>query len=147
MKLQTNVHLSLALLIAMFFMTFSTVLAASAPTSIDFHLIVLPILKDSCFACHLPDGDAVRAAKDTALEKKINKEVGDGIDDFTMDEKFPFPADKSVSKQLKHLENELTQHTMPPKEQVKFGLGLPLSDKNRKLLLDWVIQQKKVFKP
>ncbi len=125
-----------------FYIAFTTQAFADNTLPIDFYKTVLPILKNSCFACHVAGTNAPDASKDPVLIKKKNKVVGDGIDDFTMDEKFPFPADKSVTKQLKHLEKELTQHNMPPDSQSKLGLGLPLSDKNRKILLDWIAQEK-----
>ena len=36
-----------------FFLTSFTAFADNVPTPIDFHQTVLPILKDSCFACHV----------------------------------------------------------------------------------------------
>ena len=56
----------------------------------------------------------------------------------------PSAGEDPVAKQLKHLEKELTKKMMPPDDQAKLGLGAPLSDKNRKILLDWVAQQKKL---
>jgi hypothetical protein len=41
------------------------------------------------------------------------------------------------------LEKELTKGFMPPRVQAETGLGLPLSDQNRKTLLSWVAQEKK----
>jgi len=117
---------------------------ASADTPIDFHKTIVPILKDSCYACHVPGADASFTSKDPIMEKKIKKDVGAGIDALTMGDKFPFPDEDPAAKQLKHLEKELTKRMMPPGDQAKLGLGLPLSDKNRKILLDWVAQQKKL---
>jgi hypothetical protein len=117
---------------------------ASADTSIDFHKTIVPILKDSCYACHVPGAAAPSVSQDPILLKKIKKEIGDGVNALTMGDKFPFADDDPAAKQLKHLEKELTKQMMPPEAQAKLGLGLPLSDKNRKILLDWVAQQKKL---
>ena len=83
------------------------------------------------------------AGTDPVMAKKIKKETGDSLDDFPMGDQFPFPDEEPVAKQLKHLEKELSKGLMPPEAQAKLGLGLPLSDKNRKILLNWVDQQKK----
>lgn len=128
-------------LIAAFLTTFSAG-AQAGNTPIDFHQTVLPILKDSCFACHVPGGDAPYASRDPLVAKKIKKEVGDAMDHLTMGDRFPFVDEDSPAKQLKHLNKELTKEMMPPDDQGKLGLGLPLSDKNRKILLDWVTQEK-----
>lgn len=128
------------LFLTSFFINF-TAFADSAPTPIDFHQTVLPILKDSCFACHIP-GSAY-AGTDLVMAKKIKKEIGDSLEDFPMGDQFPFPDEEPAAKQLKHLEKELSKGLMPPEAQAKLRLGLPLSDKNRKILLNWVDQQKK----
>jgi|GEM_PF-2443016 hypothetical protein len=112
-------------------------------TPIDFHATIVPILKDSCFACHVPGAAAPYAGTDPVTAKKIKKEVGDGVDALTMGDKFPFADEDPAAKQLKHLEKELAKGFMPPKAQAKLSLGLPLSDKNRKILLSWVAQEKK----
>jgi len=119
-------------------------LADTAPTLIDFHKTIVPILKDSCYACHVPGAAAPYKGGDPILAKKIKKEIGDGTDALTMGDKFPFTDEDPEAKQLKHLEKELTKQMMPPDAQATLGLGLPLSDKNRKILLDWVAQQKKL---
>jgi hypothetical protein len=130
-----------AFLALLFFVSFSAAWADTAPAAIDFHQTVLPILKDSCFACHLPGGDAPYASKDPGLEKKIKKEAGDGVEALTMGDKFPFASDDSPAKQLKHLEKLISRQKMPPRSQSELGLGLPLTDKNRKVLLDWIAQE------
>ncbi len=128
-------------LIAAFLTVFSTG-ARAGNTPIDFHQTVLPILKDSCFACHVPGADDPYASKDPLVAKKVKKEVGHALENLTMGDKFPFVDEDSPAKQLKHLDKELTKQMMPPDDQDKLGLGLPLSDKNRKILLDWVAQEK-----
>ena len=115
---------------------------ADNPVPVNFHQTVLPILKDSCFACHIPNGAPPYAGTDPVLAKKIKKEIGDALEDFTMADTFPFPADEPAAKQLKQLEKELNKGFMPPDAQAKLSLGLGLSDKNRKVLLNWLAQQK-----
>jgi hypothetical protein len=117
--------------------------ADAPPAAIDFHQTVLPILKDSCFACHVPGANAPYTGQDPVLAKKIKKIVGGGLDALTMGDKFPFVDDDPADKQLKHLQKELSKGFMPPRSQAETGLGLPLSDKNRKILLDWVAQEQK----
>lgn len=134
-------------LIAMIFITgfYASIAAADNATPappIDFQKNIVPILKDSCFACHVPGAAAPYVGQDPILAKKIKKEIGDSTDALTMGDKFPFADEDPAAKQLKHLEKELTKSLMPPEAQAKLGLGLPLSDKNRKILLDWVHQQK-----
>jgi hypothetical protein len=140
MKIHYKTFLLMIFLSTLCFVTLG--FADPAPTAIDFHQTVLPILKDSCFACHISGGDAPYASKDPELEKHIQKIAGHGVDNLTMGDKFPFPSDDPAGKQLKHMEKELSKQLMPPKSQAKLGLGLPLSDKNRKILLDWVAQEK-----
>jgi hypothetical protein len=115
---------------------------ADNPSPVDFHPTVLPILKDSCFACHIPNGAPPYAGTDPVLAKKIKKEIGDALEDFTMSDTFPFPTGDPSAKQLKELGKELSKGFMPPDAQAKLGLGLGLSDKNRKVLMNWVAQQK-----
>ncbi len=122
------------------------VYADSPPVLIDFHQTVLPILKTSCFACHVPNATAPYAGTDPVIDTKIKKEIADALEDFTMGDRFPFPADEPTAKQLKHLEKELSKGFMPPDEQAKLGLGSAVSDKNRKILLDWVIWQRALQK-
>ena len=144
MKIQLKeAFISLLFLAAFSMIVNSQAFADTAPASIDFHKTVLPILKDSCFACHAPGSDASNTSKDPILVKKIKKEVSDGLEALTMGDKFPFADDDPAAKQLKHLEKELSKGFMPPEAQAKLKLGLPLSNKNRKILLDWVAQQKK----
>jgi len=127
--------------LAAFFMTLDA-FADNAQPPVDFHQTVLPILKDSCFACHVPNAAVPYTGTDPVLAKKIRKEIGDALEDLTMADKFPFPADEPSAKQLKQLEKELSKGLMPPDDQAKLKLGLDLSDKNRKILLNWVAQQK-----
>jgi hypothetical protein len=132
------------LAVALFIGTFaSQAMADTAPAAIDFHKTVLPILKSSCFACHVAGADKPYTSKDPAIEKKIQNAVSDGLDALTMGDKFPFPSEQSPGKQLHHLEKVLTKGFMPPESQAKYGIGQPLSDKDRKVLLKWVAQVQK----
>jgi len=131
------------LLIAVMGLT-SFALADNLP--IDFHQTVLPILKDSCFACHVAGADTAYASKDPAVEKMIKRESLNGVNDFPMSDQFPFADKDPATKQLEHLEKELSRSFMPPHAQDKLGLGLSLSDKNRQVLLEWVAQEQKKAK-
>jgi len=134
-------NLLIAALFLVFLLKTFNAFADNGQSLIDFKQTILPILKDSCFACHAPGAGYV--GTDPVVAKKIKKEIGDSLDDFPMGDQFPFPDAESVAKQLKHLDKELSKNLMPPEAQAKLGLGLPLSDKNRKILLNWVDQQKK----
>ena len=118
---------------------------ADGTPAIDFKKTVLPILQNSCFACHV-SGTKVTLPTDPDLAKKANKEIADAMEDFTMGNQFPFPCDEPVAKQIKHLEKTLSKGFMPPHSQTKLGLGSPLSDDDRKTLLAWVAQQKQLLK-
>jgi hypothetical protein len=77
------------------------------------------------------------------LKNKARREQIKAQADFEMGEKFPFPNGYSAKKQLARLEKELKEGRMPPKTRETFHLGAPLSDKDRKALLDWIDSQKK----
>jgi hypothetical protein len=144
MRFQFKKTMALNLLFAFLGFAFNQLaLADTPPTAINFHQTVLPILKDSCFACHVPGANTPYTGQDPVMEKKIKKEIGDGLDALTMGDKFPFVDEDPAAKQLKHLEKELSKGFMPPHSQAETGLGLPLSDKNRKMLLSWVAQEQK----
>ena len=140
-----KIHIQTFFTFSLLCLTSSYVKAGDA--NIDFNKTILPILKDSCFACHVPGGDAPYASKDPLLSKKIKKEVADALENLTMGDHFPFADEDSAAKQLKHLEKQLTKYRMPPNAQAELGLGLPLSDTNRKLLLKWITQQMKALNP
>lgn len=130
-----------------FFPTSTSRLWADSTAPIDFHKSILPILKDSCFVCHVGGSYlAPYASTDPLLIKRIDKELGNALTDFPMGDHFPFPNDESISKQLSQLQKELSKNLMPPIAQNELGLGLPLSDQNRKILLKWVLQVKKTSK-
>jgi hypothetical protein len=110
------------------------------PVASDIPKTVLPILRHSCFACHAPDPNWSLTISDLNVLKKIQKELKDSTDDFQMGLRLPFPNGTPVQKQLTLMERELRRHTMPPDAQKKLNLGNPLSDSDRKFLLDWVTQ-------
>ncbi len=116
-----------------------------ASPKIDFKKTVLPVLQNSCFACHNNTTGAPDNVSPSVL-KKMNKVISDGTEDFSMSETFPFNNDEPLAKQIKHLEKEISKGFMPPDEQAKYHLGAPLSDKDRKTLLDWVAQEKASLK-
>lgn len=116
---------------------------AAAPAadsgSIDFKTAVLPILKNSCFACHV-SGTQVTLPTDPELAQKAQNAMNHATQKFAMGESFPFPNDEPAAKQLSHLQKSVSKGFMPPKSQTKLGLGSPLSDQDRKTLLAWVAQ-------
>lgn len=113
--------------------------------TINFKKTILPILQNSCFACHNNTSGAP-ADVSAAILKKVDKEIGDAAEDFSMNDSFPFDNDEPAAKQLKQLEKQLTREFMPPDEQEKYHMGSPLSDQDRKTLLTWVAQEKDALK-
>lgn len=111
--------------------------APAAP--IDFKTTVLPILQNSCFACHV-SGTQVTLPSDPGLAKKAQNVMDHASQGFAMGNSFPFPNDESPAKQLNHLQKSLAKGFMPPKSQTKLGLGAPLSKQDRATLLAWVAQ-------
>jgi tetratricopeptide (TPR) repeat protein len=114
---------------------------------VDFKKDVSPILKNSCFACHVSDNDISTPVSDSVFEHRRQKEILNGIDSFPMGGQFPFPDDRPPLKQLDKMEKMIVKLRMPPEAQEKFHLGTPLSDVDRQLLLDWVAQTRKTLQP
>ncbi len=112
---------------------------AAPAAAIDFKTAVLPILQNSCFACHV-SGTSVTLPADPDLAKKAQNEMDRAVDKFAMGASFPFPNDQSADKQINHLQKSVGKGFMPPKNQVKLGLGKPLSKQDRATLLAWVAQ-------
>ncbi len=132
---------------------------------IDFHKNILPVLQKSCFACHVactdrsltstPDTRSARVKayndnedlgnSSVMLEKRKQKEIADGLDDFLMGTQFPFPDTRVPKKQLDKMERTLRRGMMPPETQAKLGLGEALSENDRNLLLDWIEQLRKMY--
>ena len=113
--------------------------------AIDFKTTVLPILKNSCFACHV-SGTPVTLPPDALLAKKAQNAIDRATEKFPLGTSFPFPGDDPAVKQIKFLQKSLSKGFMPPKSQTKLGLGAPLSDQDRKTLLSWVAQLKAASK-
>jgi hypothetical protein len=63
-----------------------------------------------------------------------------------MDVAFPFPNGDSPKGDLKDMVKALQKVWMPPKEQKSLNLGHPLSDGDKKILLDWASKTLKEIK-
>jgi hypothetical protein len=114
--------------------------------SLDFQTKILPILQNSCFACHAPNESHQNTSRDDATPGKgIEKEIMNAVNSFEMGPQFPFPDEQSPVKQLDKLEKKIRRRLMPPESQKKLGLGSDLSDKDRGLLLNWIAQIRKTY--
>jgi hypothetical protein len=116
-----------------------------APTPAASHYFtkaILPILRHHCFACHAPDSKPASPLTPTVQEKMIQLEIQNSVDDFQMGPQFPFPNKNPVQKQLALMERELIHHTMPKDVPKEWNLATPLSESDRKILLDWIAQVK-----
>jgi hypothetical protein len=120
---------------------------APAPRAkIDFVKSVLPVLQKSCFPCHAPSLCAQPAIPpDPVLIKRQEVEISHGKDALEMGEKFPFPDDRTPQKQMDKLEKVLRRDLMPPDNQKKLGLGSPLTETDRRILMDWISQLRKDY--
>lgn len=118
--------------------------AAPAPP-MDFKTKVLPILQNSCFACHV-SGTQVTLPADPDLAKKAKNQMDHATDKFAMGNSFPFPNDDPAAKQIHHMQKTISKGFMPPKSQTKLGLGSPLSAQDRDTLLAWLAQLKSAAK-
>ncbi len=112
---------------------------ATPAATIDFKATVLPILQNSCFACHV-SGTKVTLPADPALAKKAQNQMDRAVERFAMGGSFPFPNDQSPAKQIAHMQKVISKGFMPPKSQAKLGLGSPLSAQDRSTLLAWLAQ-------
>lgn len=111
------------------------------PARIDFEKSVLPVLQKNCFACHAPSlGAEPSRPSDPVLVKRQEVEIEDTEDAIEMGKQFPFPDDRTPQKQMDKMEKKLRRRQMPPETGKKLGLGDPLSEENRRLLLDWIVQ-------
>jgi len=117
------------------------------PSSINENYVktVLPILKQSCFACHGPKPQNLDRILDPDLRKKSKKVIDSAHDMLQMEERFPFSGDTNPKQDLRDMSKALKKGWMPPEEQKKFNLGSPLSDADRKTLLDWVAKSRKAL--
>lgn len=110
----------------------------------DYQATALPILKQSCFACHGPRPQSTDNL-DPALKKKADKTIAKAQSDYPMGDTFPFPGSQDPKKDLKDFVKEIQKGKMPPKSQKVFGLGSPLSDSDKKALLDWAAGARKAL--
>lgn len=113
---------------------------------IEFEKTILPILRQSCFPCHMPGSLVLPPSVSPDVARKMRKESFKAQGDFEMNERFPFPNDNPAHKQLDFLEKEIKEKKMPPESRKKLGIGVSLSDTDRRILLKWVAQEKKTKK-
>jgi len=111
----------------------------------DFSKTALPILQQSCFACHGPKPQSTDSIQDPDLKKKADKMIAKAQKNFLMAETFPFPESDDPKDDLKDISKSLQKGWMPPKSQKKMNLGQPLSDPDKKALLDWAARAKKAL--
>ena len=91
-----------------------------SPGTIDFNLQIRPILSNNCYACHGPD-EAARAAD-------LRLDTHEGAIDFAIDLEYP-----NDSELLRRIASDDSLEVMPPPKH-----GKPLSEKDQKLLLQWI---------
>ncbi len=106
---------------------------------------VLPLLQKSCFPCHLPQ-EIPDLPDDPQEMAKALKELHDAQADFQMGPAFPFPNRAAPPKQLQELKEQVQGKWMPPGTWTKLGWGQPITDAQRKQLLDWIAQEQKSLK-
>jgi cytochrome c553 len=111
----------------------------------DFSKTALPILQQSCFACHGPKPQSTDNIQDPDLKKKADKMIAKAQKEFAMAETFPFPQSDEPKDDLKDIAKSLQKGWMPPKSQKKLNLGQPLSAQDKKALLDWVARAQKAL--
>ncbi|HTA76479.1 MAG TPA: heme-binding domain-containing protein [bacterium] len=107
----------------------------------------LPILRQSCFACHGPHPQNVDMIQDPALRKKAEKAIAGSQDMFPMAESFPFGENDDSRAELKDIVKNLKKGWMPPEEQKTCNLGASLSDADKKVILDWAEKSIKTLDP
>ncbi len=106
----------------------------------DFSKTALPILQQSCFACHGPKPQSTDGIQDSNLKKKTVKVIAKAQKEFSMVETFPFPESDDPKDDLKDITKALQKGWMPPKSQKTLNLGQPLSAQDKKVLLDWALR-------
>ncbi|HTC19936.1 MAG TPA: heme-binding domain-containing protein [bacterium] len=111
----------------------------------DFSKTALPILQQSCFACHGPKPQSTDTMKDPDLKKKADKMIAKAQKDFSMAETFPFPQSDEPKDDLKDITKTVQKGSMPPRSQKVLNLGQPLSAQDKKALLDWAARARKAL--
>ncbi len=106
----------------------------------DFSKTALPILRQSCFACHGPQPQGTDGIQDPALRKKAVKTIAKAQNELRMDITFPFPGSDNPKDDLKDMVRALQKGWMPPEIQKVLKFGQPLSAPDKKILLDWAFQ-------
>jgi hypothetical protein len=120
---------------------------AKDPVSLqaDFSKTALPILQQSCFACHGPKPQSTDGIQDPDLKKKANKVIAKAQKEFNMAETFPFPQSDEPKDDLKDISKSIQKGWMPPKSQKALNLGQPLGPKDKKALVDWTARALKAL--
>jgi hypothetical protein len=111
----------------------------------DYSKTALPILRQSCFACHGPKPQNTDTIQNPDLKKQTDKAIAQAEKEFPIGETFPFPGILKLKADLKEFLNSLKKNSMPPKSQKSLNLGQPLSDQDKKTLLDWAIRTLKAL--
>ena len=118
---------------------------SSLTLSSGYSKVALPILKQSCFACHGPQAQASDKLPPD-LRKKAVKAVTKAQNQFPMADTYPFPGGGDPKDDLKDFSKSLKKGWMPPESQKILNLGQPLSDSDRKILLKWAAKTLKALK-
>jgi hypothetical protein len=103
----------------------------------DYTHSALPLLKQSCFACHGPNPQYPDSFANPDRYKNTLKVISDAQRDFPMSDSFPFPASLNLKADIKELSNSVQKNWMPPQTQKEFNLGRPLTSQDKKNLLKW----------
>jgi hypothetical protein len=111
----------------------------------DYSKTALPILQQSCFACHGPKSQSIENIQDPGQKKKAAKIITRAQKDFPMNEFFPFPESDDPKDDLKTFSKSLRKGKMPPKFQKVFNFGQSLSPQDKKTLLDWAARTQKAL--
>ncbi len=114
----------------------------------DYGSKVLPIFRQSCFACHGPQPQDTDHVADPDAQRRMVKLIKRAKYQFPMVETFPDPGDDDPADSLGRLIKSLKKDAMPPaKSQKLFGMGQPLSAKDKKIILSWAKSSLKIMQP
>ncbi len=111
----------------------------------DFSKTALPILRQSCFACHGPKPIDTDDIQNLDQRKNTAKLIADAQKVYPMGETFPFPGSLKPKLDLKQFSDSLQKNWMPPGTQKTLNLGRPLRDQAKKNLLDWAQRAAKML--